>query len=225
MGRTLLAPPGSAVSAAKKTGVRVPISRALLALLLAAAFAVAPAQARRHDPNRTDLPTVFLTKPPPDFSYAAGMATHRLSEFTGKPVVLNFWATWCEPCIDELGTFAKISSTYGNSVDVLTVDSEDAGVARKYLQAHGYALPLAEDPTHKIRDLYTVSKIPVTIFIGKDGAVRQVVVGELSWGEIADALDTQLGLTAPPVAATSAAPAAPVAPVDASGSAGASVHR
>ena len=164
-------------------------TRRSVALTLAALTVLgAPATARRREPS-TGLRALSFSKPPPDFTYDAGAGPHRLDELVGKPVVLNFWASWCEPCRAELDAFATLRATYGDAVPLLTVSYEEAGVARAFLTAQHADLPLIEDPTRAIFDLYSVSSLPVTIVLGRDGTVRYVSVGEVGWNELQAAVE------------------------------------
>jgi thiol-disulfide isomerase/thioredoxin len=169
------------------------VLRRLLWLGLAVVLVAAPAAARaRRDPDATDLKTVFLSKPPPDFVFDAGEGPQHLHDLTGKPVILNFWASYCEPCRGEMDAFAKIAKTYGDSVDVLTISEDDPGKARDYLRANGYTLPLVEDPSRAIFGLYAITPIPVTVIVNRTGTVSKVIVGELGWDELHGDIDAEL---------------------------------
>src|SRR5579883_1702943 len=91
----------------------------------------------------TGLATVHYGAPPPDFSVPTARGAQPLSELRGKPVVINFWASWCPPCTDELPYFERASRTYGDRIRIVTIDWNEApGVARGYLKSHGLDLPL-----------------------------------------------------------------------------------
>ena len=83
--------------------------------------------------------------------------------------MINFWATWCKPCTDELAAFADLRRTYGDAVALITISAEDPGVARAFLQARDLAWPVVEDPDRKIFDAYSVGPIPVTIVLDRAG--------------------------------------------------------
>jgi peroxiredoxin len=140
--------------------------------------------ARRHPAADTGLRAVRYAKAPPDFAFADGTSRATLHAFVGRPVVLNFWASWCEPCRAELPAFVRLRTTYGDAVPLLTVSAEAPGVARAFLAEHGLDLPVVEDPEHAVFDAYTVVPIPVTIVIAPDGTVAHVSVGELDWDEL-----------------------------------------
>jgi peroxiredoxin len=157
----------------------------------------APAGARRDTSHDTGLRTVFYAKPPPDFSFDIGAGNERLRSLQGKPAVINFWASWCEPCTAELAAFAKLQPTFGDAITLVTLSAEPAGVARHYLDAHQLGLPLVEDPTRKVFDAYSVQAIPVTVVVGRDGSVTRVVIGELNWDELRTAVEAQLAAPSP----------------------------
>ncbi|MBD5635112.1 MAG: TlpA family protein disulfide reductase, partial [Candidatus Eremiobacteraeota bacterium] len=120
----------------------------------------------------------------------SGDGPRRLETLFGRPVVLNFWASWCEPCRAELAAFATLRKTYGNSVHLVTI-SEDAtpGAAAAFLRASGIDAIAIDDPDRKIFDLYSVVPIPVTLVLAPAGAVTHVSVGQIDWPELEAAVD------------------------------------
>lgn len=158
--------------------------------MLAILCASGPATAHKnYDRQATGLRPIRLRVAAPDFAYDTGAGPTRLSSLTGRVVVLNFWASWCEPCRDELDVFPRVRATYGEAVDVLTISDEAPGVARAFFLRRQLALPVVEDPRRKIFSAYGVEPIPVTLVVGADGTVRHVSVGQLDWVELAHALE------------------------------------
>lgn len=152
----------------------------LAALVLAAASA-------------TGLPAVHYGAPPPDFSVATPQGSERLSDLRGKPVVINFWASWCPPCTDELPYFERLAQTYGDRVRIVTVDwNEGPGVAQAYLRSHGFDLPLVTDEQSRIYRAYSLSEVPDTVVLDAQGNVTYVSVGGLSWRELDGAVQQAL---------------------------------
>lgn len=152
----------------------------MLAVLVAAAIA------------GTGLKAVQFGAPPPDFSIPAAIhgAPADLAQLRGKPVIINFWASWCPPCTNELPYFQRLQDEYGSRVRIITIDwNEDAATARDYLRANHYSLPLVLDSDSKIYDAYSLTKVPDTIVLDASGNVTYVSVGGLSWDELAAAVD------------------------------------
>jgi thiol-disulfide isomerase/thioredoxin len=152
----------------------------LAALLLAAA-------------SGTGLAAVHYGAPPPDFSVRTAQGTRHLSDLRGKPVVINFWASWCPPCTNELPYFERIAQTYGDRIAIVTVDwNEDPGVAQSYLRSHDLHLPLVPDQQSQIYRAYSLSEVPDTVVLDAQGNVTYVSVGELSWDELNTAVQQVL---------------------------------
>ena len=160
---------------AEKVGVK-----SLPALVLAAA-------------TGTGLASVHYGAPPPDFSVPTRQGARPLSQLRGKPVVINFWASWCPPCTNEMPYFQRLKELYGDRVRIVTVDwNEDPSVAQAYLAAEHFDLPLVADRQSKIYAAYSLSEVPDTIVLDGDGNVAYVSVGELSWVELQAAVNRVL---------------------------------
>jgi len=168
---------------------------ALAASLVLLAVGRAAEAKRTVPPASTGLRAIALGRPAPDFSFDLGSGSERLSALAGRAVVLNFWATWCGPCRDELDAFEALRDTYGDAVTLLTISREQPGVARAFLAAHHLDLPLVEDPAGKIFAAYSISPLPVTIVLRPGGAVSYVMVGELDESELHGAIDAALAVT------------------------------
>jgi cytochrome c biogenesis protein CcmG, thiol:disulfide interchange protein DsbE len=155
----------------------------------------------------TGLATVHYGAPPPDFSVPTRQGAQPLSQLRGKPVVINFWATWCPPCTDELPDFGRLEETYGPRVRLVTIDwNEPDGVAASYLKQHGLDLPLVEDPQSKIYAAYSLDEVPDTVVLNAQGEVTYVSVGELSWKELQNAVEQALAESASPAQASTPSP-------------------
>ncbi len=181
-------------------------SAPLLALVGAAALP-SPVAARHHGPPSTGLSGVAFAKPPPDFRFDLGRGPQTLAALRGKPVIINFWATWCEPCRDELGTFEKLDADYGKAIDLLTITDETPGTARAFLQQRGLDLPVIADPERKIFNAYTITPIPVTIVVAPDGTVSYVSIGEMTYQELKAAVAA--AVAQPPPASSTPSPPTP----------------
>ena len=106
-----------------------------------------------------------------------------LRSLRGKAVVLNFWATWCGPCRQEFPELQKVAAGMSNDVVVLALDqAESAGKVAQYRDEFQATFTILLDARTQVADAYRLSGIPDTIFIDKNGVVRDVVFGPLSAG-------------------------------------------
>lgn len=132
----------------------------------------------------------------PDFTLtdAAGNS-YTLSRYTagGQPVVLNFWATWCPPCRIEMPHFERLSAEYDGRVAVLGINqAESADAIAEYAAGNGLTYPLLADREMKVNNLFGVLNLPTTIFIDKNGVVREVLVGTISQAVLEDRIEKLL---------------------------------
>lgn len=124
----------------------------------------------------------------PDFTLQTAVGqTITLSEIIhqagrpGKPVVLNFWASWCAPCRVEMPSLQQASLTYNGRVAFLGINQgEDIATITDFGNEYAVSYPLLVDPDNEVNRLYEITGLPTTIFIDQDGVVRQVVIGILS---------------------------------------------
>ncbi|MSQ30397.1 MAG: TlpA family protein disulfide reductase [Dehalococcoidia bacterium] len=120
----------------------------------------------------------------PDFvleEYETGRLV-RLSDFRGKTVVLNFWATWCPPCIAEMPEIQALHASHQAAGDlvVLAVDvQEPPSVAGEFVNAKGLTMPVVSDRAGAVAKHYGVPGLPVTFFIDRDGVVRSKMLGPI----------------------------------------------
>ena len=104
--------------------------------------------------------------------------TVRLSDYRGKPVVINFWSTWCEPCKAEHNILQQGSKTYGDSVQFLgVVYQDDPDAARNYLRTRLNVFPQLEDPKTIVGLDYGVSGVPESFFVDVEGRIRHKQAG------------------------------------------------
>ena len=100
----------------------------------------------------------------------------------GRAVVLNFWATWCAPCKEELPSLQTLHELGGGKPVVLAINvRETSSHVRRYLAATGLSLPVVLDPQAELAKRYGVSVYPTTLLIAPDGQIRWRVLGEVDW--------------------------------------------
>ena len=122
----------------------------------------------------------------PDFTVTDG-GGNRVStaDLSGKPVILNFWATWCPPCRSELPAFDKLYRQYGNEVSFMMIDLTDGyretveGV-KKFMSENGYTFPVYYDTEGSAAEAYNVSSIPFTVAVGRNGNIVGTHLGAMS---------------------------------------------
>jgi peroxiredoxin len=123
-----------------------------------------------------------------DFSMElAGKPAH-LSDFRGKVVVLNFWGTWCPPCIEETPALNRLQKYLAarNGVVLGVAADEDAVQYESFLREHGVIFPTYRDPATKeqhspIAKTYGTVMIPETYIIDRDGKIARKIIGMQEW--------------------------------------------
>jgi cytochrome c-type biogenesis protein len=112
--------------------------------------------------------------------------TQNLSSYQGKVVFLNFWATWCPPCKEELPSIDQISKEYSNDdVVILGVTGPNMGREgsekdiKDFMSKNGYTFKVAFDTTGEVMEDYSINAFPTTFIIDKDGYIRQYVPGAM----------------------------------------------
>ena len=120
---------------------------------------------------------------PPDFAVQDSDRKISLDELHGKVVVLNFWATWCPPCIEEMPSLVEMQQRMKDKgITVLAVSVDvDEDAYRRFLKDHKVDLLTVRDPSHKSSDLYGTFKYPETYIIDRDGVLRRKFIGAVDW--------------------------------------------
>ena len=126
-------------------------------------------------PPEETQPETQPRKQVPDFTvYDLDGNAYRLSDFRGKPVILNFWASWCGPCKSEMPDFDEKYGEYGDQIHFLMVNLTDGMQETQekgsgYVQEQGFAFPVYYDLDISAAMAYSVTSVPVTYFVDSEG--------------------------------------------------------
>ncbi len=125
-------------------------------------------------------PLIGSPAPSFDLNNLEGAKTS-LEQFRGKVVLLNFWATWCQPCTKEMPAMQIAHDTLGKQgLVVMAVNElEEEYKVRSHIQEHQHTFEVLMDPDNHVANMYGVVGLPVTVFIDKTGHVRKIVKGGL----------------------------------------------
>jgi thiol-disulfide isomerase/thioredoxin len=129
----------------------------------------------------------------PDFSFTLpDGTTRRLSDLRGKPVLLNFWATWCQPCIEEMPTLQQAYTTAGGKLQILAVNRNELpeAIASFVPKVGGLTFPLIANSTGDIGDGYSITSLPESYFINSDGTIAARHIGALNATTLQERLGT-----------------------------------
>jgi peroxiredoxin len=118
----------------------------------------------------------------PDFTVKDSDRTVALRDLKGKTVVLNFWASWCEPCIVEMPSLVQLQKRVGDKAVILAVSIDtDEEAYHKFLKNHNVELLTVRDPDQKVSTKYGTSMWPETYIIDGQGTIRRKFIGAVNW--------------------------------------------
>lgn len=116
----------------------------------------------------------------------------RLADLAGKPVLVNFFATWCAPCREEMPAIEAARRRWGSRAHAVAIDadsSEGADAIRRFAHSLGVSIPMLADPDGRIALAYAIRVLPTTFFIDPHGVIRQVVPRVMTPRMIEDGLE------------------------------------
>jgi len=144
-----------------------------ISLLLALIFALASC--------RISEPAAIGTTAP-DFTVSDGQKTVTLSQFRGKPVLLNFWATWCPPCVEEVPSLVALQQQVGDKVTIVAVSmDQDEAAYKAFTAKHMPGIVTVRDAEHKSSSSYGTFAYPESFLIGRDGKIQRKFIGAVNW--------------------------------------------
>jgi cytochrome c biogenesis protein CcmG, thiol:disulfide interchange protein DsbE len=109
----------------------------------------------------------------------------RLSDYRGKVLMINVWATWCLPCRVEMPSIEALNKAYASKgLKIVAVSIDDPGMdpaIRAFVKQYGLTFEVLHDPKNTIADLYDVTGYPETFILGKDGIIRKKLMSATDW--------------------------------------------
>jgi len=118
--------------------------------------------------------------------------THRLSDYEGQGVFLNFWGTWCEPCKKEMPAMDRQYATYKDQgVHVLAVNIAQSDFeVQNFVDTYGLSFPVVIDKTKSVMTAYNINPLPTTMLISPEGKVEKIITGEMTEKQIASFMES-----------------------------------
>ena len=110
--------------------------------------------------------------------------TVALNNFQGKTVLLNFWATWCLPCKEELPSMQRLYKKLGFlgvEVVAVSIDRDNPDKVKKYIDQYNLTFPILLDPRQEARKSYFIMGLPTSYLIGADGRLKGFISGAREW--------------------------------------------
>ena len=161
------------------------MSRAKRATLIAAILVAAASAAGFFVLHRESrLSGIEVGQAAPDFSvpsFPGGQAT--LHDRRGRVLLVNFWATWCPPCVEEspsLQKFAELMRNQGVEVMGISVD-QDPVILQKFIDQFHLTFTIGRDPNQELAHRYGTFKYPETYIVDRDGRVAEKIIGAIDW--------------------------------------------
>jgi cytochrome c biogenesis protein CcmG, thiol:disulfide interchange protein DsbE len=113
--------------------------------------------------------------------------TMRLSDFRGKPVIVNFWTTWCPPCKKEMPDMEKFYQHYHSEVGLLAVhltSQDTVENAKSFINDYQLSFPVVLDKKQKVLKKYQIQTIPTSYIIDGDGVIRKKMIGPMTYKQM-----------------------------------------
>ncbi|MFQ5663590.1 MAG: TlpA family protein disulfide reductase [Terriglobia bacterium] len=119
----------------------------------------------------------------PNFTFTLDTRPRELRDLRGQVVVLNFWATWCPPCVAEMPSLERLQQRMqGRGLVVLGISVDEDPVAyENFLRTHNITFPNYRDPEKRISTLYGTFMYPETYIIDREGRLARKIIGPLEW--------------------------------------------
>jgi peroxiredoxin len=122
-----------------------------------------------------------MDKPAPDFTVSDDTSSIHLAHYRGQIVLLNFWATWCPPCVEEMPSLLELHHDRPDLAILAVSIDEDEDAYRSFLVRRHVDLITVRDPSETAAKLYHTEGWPETYIIDRNGIIRRKIVGDPDW--------------------------------------------
>ncbi|QSO52275.1 TlpA family protein disulfide reductase [Alicyclobacillus curvatus] len=167
-----------------KLGLKWTIISAGVAILMAIVLTASPEPSAQAANSR---PYTGYTAPAFTLDELTSASPVSLSQFKGKPLFINFWASWCPPCQAETPHIVKAYETYGKQVTFISIDitsGDSARNVREFVNKYGIKYPVLLDKNASASSAYNVLAIPTSLFVNRNGIIVARYSGALPAAEL-----------------------------------------
>jgi peroxiredoxin len=164
----------------RKSAMRKNFRSFLILILLSSLFAMVTACSKEGT-----VPKIGIVAPDFLLKDLSGQPV-QLSALRGTVVLLNFWATWCPPCQEEVPSLSRLNALMtGKGFRMLTVSIDEGGsnAVESFFRVTGYRLPTLLDPDGRVGKIYGITGVPETFILDRQGVIRKKVVGPFAWDD------------------------------------------
>jgi len=158
-----------------------------------------PAPTETEAPHTDEMENLLIDQPVPDLVFTTlDGDSIRLTDLQGKVVILNFWATWCEPCKEEMPLLQRLQDERGDEVQIIAItdpeSNQSEAAIRAFLDAYKLTLPVALWPEIDMYRIFEVMGFPTTFVVDQTGNIRFHLLGTLHAADLVSYLE-QLGVS------------------------------
>ncbi|WP_050614904.1 peroxiredoxin family protein [Bacillus testis] len=107
-----------------------------------------------------------------------------LESYRGKKVILNFWATWCPPCKDEMPDLQKFYQKFNEDVEIIAINNDPYNDVAGFAKQYGLTFPIVLEDRTQVTETYQVAAFPSTYFIDEKGLITYKHIGQISYSEL-----------------------------------------
>lgn len=160
------------------------IMRSLILLVLVAAIGYTI----YNSATAEDVAVLKVGDQAPDFTLTdLDGESHKLSDYEGQGVFLNFWGTWCEPCAKEMPAMDRQNEIYSEKgVQTLAVNiAQSEFEVQSFADQYGLTFPIVIDKNKSVMHAYNIRPLPTTVLVNPEGEIQRIITGEMSEEDIA----------------------------------------